>query len=174
MRNITNSKDSIAELQRYLREIHHNDRRIPLVNPDGIYGDETRAAVSEFQRLYGLPITGATDLMTWDAVYREYINAYDMRADPHPISPFPRDDNYVIKDGEHSDIVTIVQFMLRLLGDIYDGIGGKEPEGVYNESTAADIREFQRITGLPITGDIDKATWNALSDAYNRAVKVDN
>jgi len=90
------------------------------------------------------------------------------------ISPFPSDEGYVIKSGETSDLVSIVQFMLKLLGDIYDGIEGKEPEGVYSESTASDIRKFQQSAGLPVTGDIDKATWNALAEAYNRANKVEN
>ena len=174
MRDITREKNNVYELQRYLRELHQADSRIPPVNPDGIYGDETRGAVSEFQRLYGLPVTGMTDADTWNRIYDEFVKAERGRKPPNAISPFPSEDGYVIKNGETSDLVSVVQFMLKLLGDIYDGIEGKEPEGVYSESTAADIREFQRVHGLPVTGDIDKATWNALADSYNRAVKVEN
>jgi len=144
------------------------------VNPDGIYGDETRNAVAEFQRIYGLPVTGMTDMNTWNRIYFEYEKAAKERKPPAMISPFPSDEGYVIKSGETSDLVSIVQFMLKLLGDIYDGIEGKEPEGVYSESTASDIRKFQQSAGLPVTGDIDKATWNALAEAYNRANKVEN
>ena len=174
MRDITSERNNVYELQRYLRELHYSDARIPLVNPDGIYGDETRAAVTEFQRLYGLPANGMTDTATWNLIYGEYVKAERMRKPPSMISPFPSEDGYVIKDGEVSDLVSIVQFMLKLLGDIYDGIEGKEPEGVYSASTAEDIREFQRLHGLPVTGDVDKATWNALAEAYNRAARVEN
>lgn len=175
MRDITKDKNSIYELQRYLRELHHDTNgAIPLVNPDGIYGDETRAAVSAFQQMRSLPITGNTDQATWNAVFAEYTDATERRAEPRPISPFPSERDYVIKDGERSDIAAIVQFMLRLLADTYDGIEGNAPEGVFNESTAADVREFQRINGLPVTGEVDKVTWNALAKAYNRASKIEN
>ncbi len=174
MRDITNEQNNIYELQRYLRELHHADSRLPLVNPDGIYGDETRAAVSEFQRLHGLPESGVTDAETWNRIYAEYMKAASDREPPSKISPFPDDVGYVIKSGERSDTVAIVQFMLRLLADTFDGIEGAPPEGVFSRSTADDIRELQRAYRLPETGEVDKATWNALADAYNRASEIRN
>lgn len=174
MRDITSEKNNVYELQRYLRELHNSDSRIPPVNSDGIYGDETRAAVTEIQRLHGLPETGVTDAATWNLIYAEYVKAVRKREPPNKISPFPSEDGYVIKNGERSDTVAIVQFMLRLLADTFDGIEGAVPEGIFNESTAADIRELQRAYGLPETGEVDKATWNALADAYNRAAEIRN
>lgn len=175
MRDITNEKNNITELQRYLRELHHNTRgEIPLVNPDGIYGTETRAAVEAFQKLHGLPVTGEADNTTWNEIYREYTDAVDRRSPPRPISPFPEDDGYEISEGEYSDIVAIVQFMLRLLANAYDDIEGLPPEGVYNEATIKDIKAFQRSHRLPVTGIVDKATWNALAEAYNRLVNIEN
>jgi WD40 repeat protein len=34
--------------------------------------------------------------------------------------------------------------------------------GIYDEITQAAAREFQRVNGLPVTGTVDAATWNAL------------
>lgn len=173
MRDITDERNSIYELQRFLRELHHKTGSvIPLVNPDGIYGPETAAAVRAFQSEAGLPVTGEADLVTWNAIYKAYSEAVMLRAAPHPIYPFPEEDGYEIAEGEHSDIVAIVQFMLRLLANAYDNIDGLPPEGVYNDATVKDIRTFQMSHGLPVTGRVDKATWNALADAYNRINRI--
>ncbi len=175
MRDITDNRNNVYELQRYLRELYHDTNgEIPLVNPDGIYGDETRQAVEAFQSLFGLPVTGEADNTTWNAIYSEYTKAVTRRSRPNGIYPFPDERGYTVTQGENSDISAIIQFMLRLLADTYDGIEGRPPEGVFNESTAADIREFQRIHGLPITGNVDKTTWDALAEAYNRAARVQN
>ena len=175
MRDITDDKNNIAELQRYLRELHYDTRgEIPLVNPDGIYGAETTAAVEAFQQMHGLPVTGRVDGETWDEIYGEFQKAIKRRARPEPIYPFPEEDGYEIGMGEYSDIVAIVQFMLRLLANAYDNIDGMPPEGVYNEATVKDIKAFQETHRLPVTGRVDKATWNALAEAYNRISSIDN
>ncbi len=174
MRDITNNKESIAEVQRYLRELHHDtDGDIPLVNPDGIYGKETVAAVEAFQRANGLAVTGRVDNATWDAIYEAFLEALTRRAKPVGISPFPDEDAYEVVEGESSDVVMAVQLVLRLLANIYDEIDGASTGGVYDEPTATDVRAFQTRQGLPVTGKVDKVTWNALADAYNRAIGID-
>lgn len=174
MRDITNDKSSIAEVQRYLRELHHDTNGdIPLVNPDGIYGEETVAAVEAFQRANGLAVTGRVDNATWDAIYEAFLEALTRRAKPVGISPFPDENGYEVVEGESSDVVMAVQLVLRLLANIYDDIGGTNTGGVYDEPTAADVRAFQARHNLPVTGKVDKATWNALAGAYNRAMGVD-
>ena len=58
----------IRSLQTMLRVLAENDERyLPLI-PDGIYGPETTRAVTNFQRQHGIPVTGITDQITWDAV----------------------------------------------------------------------------------------------------------
>ncbi len=43
-------------------------REVPLELVDGIYGNDTEAAVQVFQQLRGLPITGEVDIVTWREV----------------------------------------------------------------------------------------------------------
>ena len=62
----------IRSLQTMLRVIAQNDAAHPDVIPDGIYGPETVAAVSSFQKLHALPITGITDQNTWEAIVAAY------------------------------------------------------------------------------------------------------
>lgn len=55
----------IRALQTMLRILSENDPSHPSVIPDGIYGPQTVSAVSAFQRIHGLPVTGVTDRITW-------------------------------------------------------------------------------------------------------------
>ena len=175
MRDITDNRNNISELQRYLRELHHDtDGAIRLVNPDGIYGIETTEAVADFQRIHGLAVTGRTDNATWDAIYREFLAATARRTAPIGIIPFPNEKGYEVEQGEESDTVMAIQLMLRLLSNLYDDIDGTSSGGIYGEQTAADIKAFQGRNNLPLTGKVDKATWNELAKAYNRAVGIEN
>jgi peptidoglycan hydrolase-like protein with peptidoglycan-binding domain len=59
-------------LQEYLSFISTLVPDIPAVNPDGIFGPETRAAVVAFQNYYGLPATGAVNEATWNRIVEVY------------------------------------------------------------------------------------------------------
>lgn len=174
MRDITTDRESIFALQEYLRELHHDTGgEIPLVNPDGIYGSETVAAVEAFQRLHGLSVTGEVNNETWDAIFAESRDAVIRRSKPNGIRPFPSTRGYEVTAGERSDTVMAIQLVLHLLANFYDDIDGSNMGGLYDEPTAADVRTFQYRHNLPVTGRVDKLTWNALADAYNRAMEVD-
>ena len=62
----------VRSLQTMLRTIAESDDRYNSVVPDGIYGPQTVAAVSVFQRNHGLPVTGITDQLTWDTIAAAY------------------------------------------------------------------------------------------------------
>ena len=58
----------IRSLQTMLRVLADHDGRYLRLVPDGIYGPETMAAVSRFQKNNTLPITGIANLETWEAI----------------------------------------------------------------------------------------------------------
>ncbi len=166
MINITGN-EPIYEAQKFLRALHFDtDGVIPLVSPDGIYGSRTREAVNEFQRLYGLPVTGEIDYDTWTALYRAYVDSLTRSSLPLPLDLFPTSRGYTTALGEKSDIAFIIQFILRALADSFTGINGADPTGVYDDATVNDIRRFQNIYSLPETGLTDRDTWNRLTEAY--------
>ena len=51
----------VRSLQSMLRVLSERDSRYQSVIPDGIYGPSTVSAVSAFQRIHGIPVTGVTD-----------------------------------------------------------------------------------------------------------------
>ncbi len=159
-------RSEILELQNMLRIISQADGSIPLVNPDGIFGQATENAVIAFQKNMGLTPNGLVDFLTWDAIFRAYMNASRIIS-LRPIQPFPS-GNYEIHPDERSDIVYIIQLMLSALAialDIFDDI---EPTGVYDKKTEKAITEFQKMNQLKPNGIIDRNTWDALARSYNQ------
>ena len=69
-----NYNDAVANLQRYLRRLVVFDeyKNIDLVPIDGIFEEQTREALKEYQRTRGLPITGKAEKLTWDTLFAEY------------------------------------------------------------------------------------------------------
>ncbi len=62
----------VAALQYALRELEHILGDPFAVEADGIYGEETQAAVIAFQRRNRLPPNGRVDLLTWNRIMDQY------------------------------------------------------------------------------------------------------
>jgi len=169
-KDITEPNEAIYEAQTYLRALHFDtDGDIPLVNPDGFYGDRTRDAVTRFQERQKIAVTGTIDCLTWTLLYEEYCYCSERNGKPTPLSVFPAEKGgYTVEMGEQSDVVSAVQFVLQTLAHHYDGMEGHSPTGIYDNCTADDVRAFQAVHGLPVTGIVNLTTWNELADAYNR------
>lgn len=63
---------SVSDLQTYLQLIAKNIPEIPSVSVTGYYGYQTEAAVSAFQRLYGIDVSGAAGPVTWATIANQY------------------------------------------------------------------------------------------------------
>lgn len=70
--NIYNHNQNIRELQLALRSLHRSLKAVPLINPDGVFGPETTAAVIAAQEFFGIPRTGEADLETWTLLFDAY------------------------------------------------------------------------------------------------------
>ena len=69
---IGNSGDKVRQLQYMLSVLSSHIPSIPPVSVDGIFGNETRAAVLAAQRRFRLPETGTVGAQTWEAIYNQY------------------------------------------------------------------------------------------------------
>ncbi len=167
-----NERNAVMSIQRYLRQLSYFDPDLTPPPIDGIYGEDTAAAVREFQRKNGLEPTGIVDRETWDRIYFEYLLSVAEQEAPVQIGIFPRiPTDYAISPGESWFLVELLQFMLAELGRDYDEIEGLERTGVYDDDTEAAVREFQARNILPVTGTVDKQTWNAIVRQYNKTAQ---
>ena len=151
-------KQHITELQRYLHGIDMSRGKLPAVIPDGIYGEITKSAVSEFQREHGLSATGETDTATWDEIVKEYLS---INTEPRELAVFPSPD-YICKAGCSGMIVSVIQLILFDLSRSYDNLKKIDVTGEYTPETTSAVKIFQEKSGLPDTGEVDSATWNML------------
>lgn len=155
----------IRSLQTMLRIIAQNDPAHPSVIPDGIYGPQTVAAVSAFQRIHGLPVTGVTDQRTWDAIVAAQIPARIEIDEAEPIYAI-LNPNQVIRRGEHHPAVYLAQGMLAVLAQVYESVGTPGNSGILDDATADSLASFQALNALPMTGTLDKRTWKHLALQY--------
>lgn len=170
--NIDNRKIYIMQLQNKLRFISKWTENESLsVAVDGVYDDGTREAVKSFQSLYGIEETGAVDFVTWKAVDDEFRYLGEIFGKSRSISPFPDNDDFILAEGDRSDLVLIVQLMLNELRIFYDAYGYIPPNGRYTTSTRGAVREFQIAGGLEPTGIVDRLTWNRLAEEYDIALR---
>ena len=63
----------MRQLQEQLNTVASVYSAIPSLVVDGIYGQNTKDAVREFQNVFGLPQTGVTDYRTWYKVSQIFV-----------------------------------------------------------------------------------------------------
>lgn len=71
--DIGSSGQKVRQLQEQLNRIGENYNAIPVLVPDGIYGEQTANAVRAFQKIFKLPQTGIVDYKTWYKISDMYV-----------------------------------------------------------------------------------------------------
>lgn len=158
----------IRSLQTMLRVIAENDELQPSVIPDGIYGPQTVTAVSTFQRRNGLPITGIADQDTWERIVTVYEPALVAVGPVQPLEII-LEPGEIIRRGDSNPNIYLVQAMLIVLSETYDSITAPAVTGILDIPTANALSEFQVLTLLPVTGELDRDTWRHLALHYPMA-----
>lgn len=155
----------VHNLQRMLRTLTNVHREIPLLSPNGIFGEETLEAVMIFQRLTGLPVNGTVDQRTWDALVEEHHRVSHLLAPPRTAALFPQ-GTAPIQPGQTTPLLYPIQGMLLALAGVLADLQSVPPSGVLDTGTAANFRRLQRWGSFPETGALDRDTWELLSHLY--------
>ena len=155
----------IRSLQTMLRVLAEDDPTHKKLIPDGIYGPETVSAVTIFQRKHGLPVTGITDQGTWEAIVAAYDPALIRTQAAFPLDII-MNPGQVIRKGERHPHIYLIQAMLVVLSDVYESISRPTQTGLLDEITSDSLASFQQISGLPMSGQLDKETWKHLALQY--------
>lgn len=161
---------SVATLQRRLDRIAINYPQIPFIlKANGLYGDRTEASVRAFQRVFGLNQTGIVDRETWYRVLYVY-NAVKKLAELNSEGERIENDSFPrnLSFGDRGTDVLRIQYYLLIISDALSDLSVPQPviTGIYDTATQNTVRGFQRYYGLPVTGNIDEQTWNAVVKYY--------
>lgn len=143
---------------------------IPSVAYTGIFDEQTRAAVIEFQKIMGLPITGIADHDTLNLLIRTALGIFKTlpRQEVYlPYLRFPGKD-FRKGDGIERAGVLIIQEMLSYISLVIPTIPPITIDGVFGEETERAVIAFQQMFGLEPTGIVDEATWNELLRVYRQ------
>ena len=80
---------------------------------------------------------------------------------------------YTVKLGEAGNPVLLIQRDLRRIRQNYPAIPDiTNTVGIYDEETVAAVKKFQEIFNLPVTGNVDKATWYKIKYVYTSVKKL--
>lgn len=159
----------IRAAQTMLRTIASLDPDMPSVIPDGIYGKNTLAAVTAFQRREQLPATGVINLDTWDAIVAAHNEAM---ISVGPVEPL----NIILQPEQTMDAqnpclhIYMIQGMVTALSKRYANIPPLTVTGEYDDATIQAIRAIQNCAHLPETDCVNRATWQLLARLYRLAI----
>ncbi len=136
---------------------------------DGIYGNETKDAVRQFQKNSGLPESGEADQNTWDALVKAYDHALVLLTEAEPLS-IVLQPNQVLERGSTNLHLYLVQGMLKALSQLYYDMPRFAVTGILDDPTARTLIWLQKAADLPETGTLDKHTWRHLAKQYRLMV----
>lgn len=162
MRNRLMESNPILEIQLYLNDIARIYPEIPSVYPTGIYDERTRNSVMEFQKYFSLPVTGVVDLATWEKIISEHKICLHGINVPTSVSCFPSNISEFKLNDQHNCIY-MLQIVLNNFRRHYPNYIEVPITGIYDERTEDAVKQFQQLSGLPVTGVLNRITWNTLN-----------
>lgn len=135
-----NKGDAVTAMQEAYNAAHPDSP----IDPDGSFGPGTEKALRGFQREMGMSETGMLDDRT--------LASLEARADTAGIP------EGALGIGARGSEVVDAQNMLNAQGAFLN------PDGRFGQATAAAVREFQEVNGMPPSGSIDTSTATMLEN----------
>ncbi len=133
----------VRELQVRLRQA----RYLAIVDVTDMFGEQTRAAVVNFQRDNGLPTTGVVGQLTWDALLPKSHQPTDAELTNTDVGPW-------FTGPMHPGFIMEVQHRLTQVG-IYHG----PVNGEFDQPTKDAIAAFRTSIGLSAGEVMDERAW---------------
>lgn len=154
----------IKSLQFMLRRLSRRYPFLPVLVPDGVFGERTLEAVMLFQRELHPPVTGAVDEGTWRAIQNEWLDLERELAAPRTLRGVP--PGVHVEEGREESYLYPIQAMFQSLSKILEGVQLEDINGVHSGTSVDNIRWLQRHAMLDETGEIDRETWDMLTRLY--------
>lgn len=164
------SGPNVVVLQVALNRIAQNYPAIPkIANVDGIFGSRTEASVRAFQQIFNLTPDGIVGPATWYAIVRLYTavtELSELRSQGQQFYAINWSSPNGLQVGDSGDKVRLLQYWLSVLSEYISGIPSLAVDGIFGNNTRDAVFAAQRRFGLPETGVVDPATWDAIYEQY--------
>jgi hypothetical protein len=126
------------------------------------YGGTSSADVVRFRQIAAVQGAAGASWWSWQAA-----SASNWDAIGRPLTQYtgaaPATDYALVARGAKNDLVRWAQEHLQAAGQPVT------VDGAFGSATVTAVKNFQAASGLPVTGEIDTATWRALTDRFDPA-----
>lgn len=164
------SGGDVRTIQVQLNRISTDYPLIPKISvTNGVFGKETEDAVRAFQRTFNLAQDGIIGKATWYKIKYIFVavtNLAELNSEGINIAELSQQFVSDIRPGNVGDPVKVVQYYLSYIALFNNNIPRLTQDGIYGAATEDAVRAFQRAYGIPITGIVNRETWNRMSEVY--------
>lgn len=172
--SIGSTGDNVRIIQLRLNRISDNYPSIPKIAAvDGIFAEDTEAAVTRFQEVFGLSPDGIVGNATWYAIARIY-NAVkrlnELDSEGIRLEEVTKQYPGELSLGSSGLGVSNLQYFLTYLSRFYSSISPTVIDGVFGNQTRQSVISAQNTFGLLEDGVVGEETWNAIYNAYRGIV----
>ena len=162
--------DDVRTVQIRLNRISQNYPAIPkIVQTDGIFVEDTQAAVRAFQEIFNLTADGVVGRATWfaiQAIYAGVKRLNELDSEGIRLEEITKQYPQLLQLGSSGIGVSSLQYYLSFLSNYYNTIPSVAIDGIFGESTRAAVIDLQNTFGLTPDGIVGPATWEAMYRAY--------
>ena len=166
--------NNVQILQIQLNRIAQNYPAIPKIsNVNGVFGLDTESAVRKFQEIFSLPITGVVDKSTWYQIKRYYTGVKglsELAGEGVTLEEASVPFSTEISSGDSGVSVRTLQYYLSIIAYFNGNLEPVPRNGTFDSATIDAVERFQEFYGLPVTGIVNTATWNKISEVYRETV----
>ncbi len=162
--------NDVKLFQQQLNRISRNYPAIPKIDiTTGIFDNQTRLAVEKFQEIFNLPINGTVDKSTWykiKEIYNGVKRLGELLSEGLTLSEVtPQYARELTLGMSGYDVITI-QYYLNVIAYFNSNLNIFPISGTFDAATQNAVNAFQTEYGLPVTGTVNEATWNVMTDVY--------
>ncbi len=165
------SGNYVTVLQVMLNRISRNYPAIPRISPvDGVFGAQTEESIKRFQRIFNLTADGIVGQATWYKLVFLYVgvtNLSELVSEGQPYTQVQGPASGVtLQEGSRGIAVSALQYFISIIGQFNSDVPVLAIDGIFGPKTAAAVRAIQRRLGLPVTGTVNRTTWQRIYDEY--------
>lgn len=170
------SGTNVRIIQEYLNTISGDYPAIPKISPeDGIFGEQTENAVIAFQNIFNLTPDGIVGSATWNKMTLLYVSVQrlaELQSEGQELLGESISFVQPSAIGDEGAKVSYIQYFLGIISQFDPRVPYVPVTGVFAEPTENSVRQFQSAYGLPVTGIVDRATWDVIYDIYQTISRV--
>ena len=167
---VGNVGDDVRTVQIRLNRIAQNYPAIPkIVQTDGIFVEDTEAAVRAFQEIFNLTPDGVVGRATWyeiQAIYAGVKRLNELDSEGIRLEEVTKQFPRVLREGDSGTGVLSLQYYLSFLAAYYNTIPAVSIDGTFGPATRAAVVDLQSTFGLLPDGVVGPETWETMYRAY--------